>query len=165
MIAHLVTIGAVMAVMTLFFPVEGKTALKLRFVRGLIFCVETVILSYVLWVVFPVLGWDSVTVPLFTAMAVGGAVMMLKDLFRASVDLMRQSEGLMLSEVRLVQSTLMRELGTEYSIRGFKEDGRPVRIRISRKTFENLREHGDGRPDKFLLVKIYPKTKIFDGVL
>ena len=25
--------------------------------------------------------------------------------------------------------------------------------------------HGDGRPDKLMLVKIYPKTKIFDGVL
>ena len=37
MIACLVTIGALMAVMTLFFPVEGKTALKLRFVRGMIF--------------------------------------------------------------------------------------------------------------------------------
>ena len=37
MIAHLVTIGVLMAAMTLFFPVEGKTALKLRFVRGIIF--------------------------------------------------------------------------------------------------------------------------------
>lgn len=61
MIAHLVTIGVLMAAMTLFFPVEGKTALKLRFVRGIIFGMETSMLIYVLWVKFPVLGWDSVT--------------------------------------------------------------------------------------------------------
>ena len=72
---------------------------------------------------------------------------------------------MLLSDVKLVQSTVLRQSSTEYSIQGQREDGRHARIRVSQKTFENLREHGDGRPDKFLLVKIYPKTKIFDGVL
>ena len=165
MIACLVTIGALMAVMTLFFPVEGKTALKLRFVRGMIFCMETFMLVYVLWVKFPVLGWDSVTVPLFTVMAAVSMVMTFRDLFQSAVDFIGQAEGVLLSDVKLVQSTVLRKSSTEYSIQGLREDGRHARIRVSQKTFENLREHGDGRPDKFLLVKIYPKTKIFDGVL
>lgn len=165
MIACLVTAGALMAVMTLFFPVEGKTALKLRFVRGMIFCMETFMLVYVLWVKFPVLGWDSVTVPLFTVMAAVSMVMTFRDLFQSAVDFIGQAEGVLLSDVKLVQSTVLRKSSTEYSIQGQREDGRHARIRVSQKTFENLREHGDGRPDKFLLVKIYPKTKIFDGVL
>ena len=165
MIACLVTAGALMAVMTLFFPVEGKTALKLRFVRGMIFCMETFMLVYVLWVKFPVLGWDSVTVPLFTVMAAVSMVMTFRDLFQSAVDFIGQAEGVLLSDVKLVQSTVLRQSSTEYSIQGQREDGRHARIRISQKTFENLREHGDGRPDKLMLVKIYPKTKIFDGVL
>lgn len=165
MIACLVTIGALMAVMTLFFPVEGKTALKLRFVRGMIFCMETFMLVYVLWVKFPVLGWDSVTVPLFTVMAAVSMVMTFRDLFQSAVDFIGQAEGVLLSDVKLVQSTVLRKSSTEYSIQGLREDGRHARIRVSQKTFENLREHGDGRPDKLMLVKIYPKTKIFDGVL
>ena len=165
MIACLVTIGALMAVMTLFFPVEGKTALKLRFVRGMIFCMEIFMLVYVLWVKFPVLGWDSVTVPLFTVMAAVSMVMTFRDLFQSAVDFIGQAEGVLLSDVKLVQSTVLRKSSTEYSIQGLREDGRHARIRVSQKTFENLREHGDGRPDKLMLVKIYPKTKIFDGVL
>ena len=165
MIACLVTIGALMAVMTLFFPVEGKTALKLRFVRGMIFCMETFMLVYVLWVKFPVLGWDSVTVPLFTVMAAVSMVMTFRDLFQSAVDFIGQAEGVLLSDVKLVQSTVLRKSSTEYSIQGLREDGRHARIRVSQKTFENLREHGDGRPDKLMFVKIYPKTKIFDGVL
>ena len=165
MIACLVTAGALMAVMTLFFPVEGKTALKLRFVRGIIFGMETAMLVYVLWVKFPVLGWDSVTVPLFTVMAAVSMVMTFRDLFQSAVDFIGQAEGVLLSDVKLVQSTVLRKSSTEYSIQGLREDGRRARIRISQKTFESLREHGDGRPDKFMLVKIYPRTKIFDGVL
>ena len=165
MIAHLVTIGVLMAAMTLFFPVEGKTALKLRFVRGIIFGMETSMLIYVLWVKFPVLGWDSVTVPLCSTMAAASTVMMFRDVFQSVADFMGQAEGVLLSDVKLVQSTVLRQSSTEYSIQGQREYGRHARIRVSQKTFENLREHGDGRPDKFLLVKIYPKTKIFDGVL
>ena len=102
MIACLVTIGALMAVMTVFFPVEGKTALKLRFVRGMIFCMETFMLVYVLWVKFPVLGWDSVTVPLFTVMAAASTVMMFRDVFQSVADFMGQAEGVLLSDVKLV---------------------------------------------------------------
>lgn len=165
MIACLVTAGVLMAAMTLFFPVEGQTALKLRFVRGIIFGMETSMLIYVLWVKFPVLGWDSVTVPLFTVMAAASTVMMFRDVFQSAADFMGQAEGVLLSDVKLVQSTVLRKSSTEYSIQGLREDGRHARIRVSQKTFENLREHGDGRPDKLMLVKIYPKTKIFDGVL
>lgn len=44
-----------------------------------------------------------------------------------------------------------------------RKQGKDVWVR--KYDLESLREHGDGRPDKFMLVKIYPRTKIFDGVL
>ena len=105
------------------------------------------------------------TVPLCSTMAAVSMVMTFRDLFQSAVDFIGQAEGVLLSDVKLVQSTVLRKSSTEYSIQGLREDGRRARIRISQKTFESLREHGDGRPDKLMLVKIYPKTKIFDGVL
>lgn len=187
---YLVTIGFVTTIMILRFPEEGKFALKFRFVRGIICGMEAAILAYVFWIKLPMLGWDSVTVLLCIIMVAVSLVMMFKDLIQATLDFKCYPKGLWISKVKLVQSTWLHEYRTQYFIHGLRENGRRVWIRISRETLEDLCEYeegsmsgfprrisiswvdckdilayGDERSDKFLFVKIYPRTKIFAGVV
>lgn len=164
-IPNLVTVGVILATATMFFPVEGRIALIMRMVRGFIFGIEMFLTVAVVYIKFPVLGWQSVTIPLFSVFAVGCAIVMVNDLLKAGTDFLRgKLKRLELIKVRFVKSTLLRELGTEYSIQGVCADGKKVRIRVRRKTFERLREKGDGRTDGKLRIEIYPKTKIFNAL-
>ena len=162
----LVTAGVIFAAATMFFPVEGRWALVMRIVRGIIFGMETFLTAAVVYIKFPTLGWQSATIPLFSVLTVVCFIIMGSDLLKAVPDFFSgQTRLLELSKVKLAKSTLLRESGTEYSIQGFRPDGKKMRIRVKRETFERLREKGDGRADDRLRIEIYPKTKIFSAVL
>ena len=162
----LVTAGVIFAAATMFFPVEGRLALVMRIVRGIIFGMETFLTAAVVYIKFPTLGWQSATIPLFSVLTVVCFIIMGSDLLKAVPDFFSgQTRLLELSKVKLAKSTLLRESGTEYAIQGFRPDGKKMRIRVIRETFERLREKGDGRADDRLRIEIYPKTKIFSAVL
>lgn len=164
-IPTLVTSGVIAAFVTTFFPVEETKALVMRIVRGFIFGMEALLTAYVVYIKFPVLGWKSATIPLFSVFTVICIMIMFNDLLKAVPDFFgRQTRLIQISRVRLVKSTLLRELGTEYSIQGFGVDGKKVRIRVKQKTFERLRAYGDGRADDKLRIEIYPKTHIFISI-
>ena len=162
----LVTAGVIFAAAAMFFPVEGKIALMMRIVRGIIFGMEAVLTAFVVYIKFPALGWHSATIPLFSVLTVVCFIIMANDLLKAVPDFFSgQTRLLELSKVKLAESTQLRESGTEYSIQGFCPEGKKIRIRVKQETFERLREKGDGRADDRLRIEIYPKTKIFSAVL
>lgn len=161
----LVTAGVIFAAATMFFPIEGKVALMMRIVRGIIFGMEVFLTSFVVYIKFPTLGWQSTTIPLFSVLTVVCFIIMCNDLLKAVPDFFSgQTSLLELSKVKLARSTLLHESGTEYSIHGFQSDGKKIRIRVKQETFEQLREKGDGIADDRLRIEIYPKTKIFNAV-
>ncbi len=164
-IPFLVTAGIILAVATMFFPIENIAALKMRIVRGIIFGIEGFLTSFVVYIKFPLLGWRSTTIPLFILLTIICIIIMFHDLSKALTDLFSGTTQLIiLSKVKFGRSTTLRELGTEYSIQGYRTDGKKMRIRVTEKTFDKLRSYGDGRTDDKLRVEVYPKTNIFISI-
>jgi len=149
-IPFLVTAGIILAVATMFFPIENIAALKMRIVRGIIFGIEGFLTFFVVHVKFPLLV-------LLTIICI---IIMFNDLSKALTDLFcGTTQLIILSKVKFGRSTILRELGTEYSIQGYRTDGKKIKIRVAEKTFDKLRSYGDGRADDRLRVEVYPKTK------
>ena len=164
-IPFLVTAGIILAVATMFFPIENIAALKMRIVRGSIFGIEGFLTFFVVHVKFPLLGWRSTTIPLFILLTIICIIIMFNDLSKALTDLFcGTTQLIILSKVKFGRSTILRELGTEYSIQGYRPDGKKIKIRVTEKTFDKLRSYGDGRADDRLRVEVYPKTNIFISI-
>lgn len=149
----------------MYFPVEGMIALKMRIVRGIIFGIEGILTFFVIYVKFPILGWHSVTIPLFSVFTILCIVVMFNDLSKALMDYFcKKTKLIILSKVKFGSSTILRKRETEYTIQGYLDDGKKMRIRITEKTFDKLRSYGDGRADDKLRVEVYPKTNIFISI-
>ena len=89
----LVTAGVIFAAATMFFPVEGRLALVMRIVRGIIFGMETFLTAAVVYIKFPTLGWQSATIPLFSVLTVVCFIIMGSDLLKAVPDFLAGRQG------------------------------------------------------------------------
>ncbi len=143
---------------TLIFPPEGRKALILRAVNGLLFGISALLMVIVIVEKFPQLGWDSLSMPLLSALSAIFLVKMCVTLAKALPDLFNsQMSTYTLSDWTLYRGSMWHTPTSVYYLRGTDQTGKKIRFYISRDTFLDLAD----RPYRFhIIIKAYKHTKI-----
>lgn len=155
---NILVFAIVLVGITLIFPPEGKKALLLRAVNGLLFGISALLMIIVILEKFPQLGWDSLSIPLLSALSAIFLVKMCITLAKALPDLFNpQISTYTLSDWTLYRGSMWHTLTSVYYLRGTDQTGKKIRFYISRDTFLNLAD----RPYRFqIIIKAYKHTKI-----
>lgn len=157
-ISYVVVLAAILMASTLVFPAEGKKALILRIVNGILFGISCVLLCIAVAVKLPELGWGSFSMPLLSILAVACLAKMVITLGRALPDLKNnQIMEYYLTSWTLVRGSTLHTPTSVYYIKGCDQTGKKVRFYISKNTFLDLLDE----PGRYhILVRVFERTKI-----
>ena len=161
-IQHVLVPAMVLVVATLFFPVQGEKALRMRIINGLFYGCAAILLALVVAGKAPSLGWLSKSIVLLLVLsclcagkAIAALAKSLSDFFGKRLIEVR------LSPWELYRGSMTHTAYTVYRIKGTDREGRKHRFRINKGTFN----HFLGVPGQYTVcLCVYAHTKIIKNI-